>query len=310
MSDERTGLAALATGGALGIAAALGRSVRALPAEARRLFALSGLHPGGALDSAAAAALVGVTRARARELLAELDAAHLVVEASPGRFQGARLACLYAAELPDADRADAVRRLLDHTVDAATAALEPLTGAVPPQTVSARAFETAEQALELAHALVGEPTRRVAQRVPAEEHLLDHLTRTLATVRPTITPEPSHPSGEPDLLDRLLTDLLREAPPLPAADGAGRERPAQKVGGSDFLCGAWRCSASWPLLEPLDGLYGDPAHGASQCSEIPPARALSGAEPTVGRHKKSTSPTSCATCEPFHQRSKGLQRAD
>ncbi|MFE2408551.1 BTAD domain-containing putative transcriptional regulator [Kitasatospora sp. NPDC059408] len=223
MSDERTGLAALATGGALGIAAALGRTVRALPAEARRLFALSGLHPGGALDSAAGAALADVTRARARELLAELDAAHLVQEASPGRFRSDRLARLYAAELaaelPAADRAAAVRRLLDHTVDAATAALAPLADAIPPQSISARAFETAEQELELARRLVGELTRQVSERATAEREtctgpgvLVDRLSRTLAGIRPAPTPEPWPDHAEPDPLDRLLADLLRAAP--------------------------------------------------------------------------------------------------
>ncbi|MEV7598045.1 BTAD domain-containing putative transcriptional regulator [Kitasatospora sp. NPDC089797] len=192
MSDRSTGLSALATGGTLGIAAALGRTVSALPEEARRLFTLSGLHPGGTLDGAAAAALADVPRARARELLAELDAAHLVQESSPGRFRGDRLAGLYAAELaaelPDQDRAEATRRLLDHAVDAATAALERLTAAVPARCVSARAFETAEQALELARGLVTGLARQVTERAdpgrpgPAggPEGLLDRLSRTLA----------------------------------------------------------------------------------------------------------------------------------
>ncbi|MFJ8475132.1 BTAD domain-containing putative transcriptional regulator [Kitasatospora sp. NPDC094011] len=187
MSDRDIGLSALATGGTLGIAAALGRTVRALPDEARRLFTLSGLHPGGTLDGAAAAALAGVPRARARELLAELDAAHLVQESSPGRFRGDRLAGLYAAELaaelPAQERTEATRRLLDHAVDAATAALERLTAAVPTQCLSARAFETAEQALELARGLVTGLARQVTERAGTEagpEGLLDRLSRTLA----------------------------------------------------------------------------------------------------------------------------------
>ncbi|MFJ4184406.1 BTAD domain-containing putative transcriptional regulator [Kitasatospora sp. NPDC089509] len=187
MSDRTTGLSALATGGTLGIAAALGRTVRALPDEARRLFTLSGLHPGGTLDSAAAAALAGVPRARARELLAELDAAHLVQESSPGRFRGDRLAGLYAAELaaelPTQERAEATRRLLDHAVDEATAALERLTAVVPTRCLSARAFETAQQALELARSLVDGLALQMAGRAAAgsgPEGLLDRLSRTLA----------------------------------------------------------------------------------------------------------------------------------
>ncbi|MFB7905952.1 BTAD domain-containing putative transcriptional regulator [Kitasatospora sp. NPDC056076] len=241
MSDRTTGLAALATGGTLGIAAALGRTVRALPAEARRLFTLSGLHPGGTLDSAAAAALAGVPRARARELLAELDAAHLVQEASPGRFRGDRLAGLYAAELaaelPAHDRAEATRRLLDHAVDAAAAALERLTTAVPTQCLSARAFETADQALELARGLVTGLARQLTERPGPDrvadggpERILDRLSRTLAEAcrGPATGPTPTEPPhghthtapegaegadpGECALMDRLLADLLRTTP--------------------------------------------------------------------------------------------------
>ncbi|MET8629441.1 BTAD domain-containing putative transcriptional regulator [Kitasatospora sp. NPDC004669] len=250
MSDRSTGLAALATGGTLGMAAALGRTVRALPAEARRLFTLSGLHPGGTLDSAAAAALAGVPRARARELLAELDAAHLVQESSPGRFRGDRLAGLYAAELaaelPDRDRAEATRRLLDHAVDAAGSALERLTRTVPPQCVSARVFETAEQALELARALVTGLARQVTERAEAEraaagrtvggtvdggpERLVDRLSRTLAEVRREPAAEAVGGAdadaalperGESDLMDRLLAELLRSAPAVPRTEPAG-----------------------------------------------------------------------------------------
>ncbi|MFJ2867724.1 BTAD domain-containing putative transcriptional regulator [Kitasatospora sp. NPDC087314] len=267
MSDQRTGLAALATGGALGMATALGRSVRVLPEEARRLFALSGLHPGETLDSGDAAALTGASPARARELLAELDAAHLVLEALPGLFQVDRLARLYAvelaAELPCPERVAATRRLLDHAVRAAGAALESVTGPVPAHGASARALETAAQALELARRLVGELVRQVPEPTVPERaadsgraRLVDRLSRTLEGVRGETSGEspgdgtevsdravPERGVGErpapehvlpadaaidgvaPDPLDRLLDELVRGAPvELPPGRSDGTRR--------------------------------------------------------------------------------------
>ncbi|MEU1284205.1 BTAD domain-containing putative transcriptional regulator [Kitasatospora sp. NPDC005856] len=227
MADQRTGLAALATGGALGMATALGRSVRVLPEDARRLFALSGLHPGETLDSGDAAALTGVSPARARELLAELDAAHLVLEALPGLFQVARLARLYAvelaAELPCPERMAATRRLLDHVVRAAGAALECVTAAVPGQGVSARALETAGQALDLARRLVGELVRQV--------------------------PEPSVDSGRARLVDRLsrrLEGLRNET-----SEQAAGERPGERPGEGAAVSG--RVLPQRPAGEPAPG---------------------------------------------------------
>ncbi|MFE4973697.1 BTAD domain-containing putative transcriptional regulator [Kitasatospora sp. NPDC056651] len=269
MSDQRTGLAPLATGGALGMATALGRSVRVLPEEARRLFALSGLHPGETLDSGDAAALTGASPARARELLAELDAAHLVLEALPGLFRIDRLAHLYAvelaAELPCPERAAATRRLLDHVVRAAGTALECVTAAVPAQGVSARALDTARQALELARRLVGELVRQVPEpTAPAEQaadsgraRLVDRLSRTLEGFRNETTdgrpdegaavaggavpvrtaPDDAASDGVvPDPLDWLLEELVRGAPVepgeglpgLPRRGGAADARTARQ----------------------------------------------------------------------------------
>ncbi|MFD8750110.1 BTAD domain-containing putative transcriptional regulator [Kitasatospora sp. NPDC059577] len=249
MSDQRTGLAALATGGALGMATALGRSVRVLPEEARRLFALSGLHPGETLDSGDAAALTGASPARARELLAELDAAHLVLEALPGLFQVDRLARLYAvelaAELPCPERVAATRRLLDHVVNAAGEALKCVTGVVPAQGVSARALQTAEQALELARRLVGELVRQVPEPTAPEQaadsgraRLVDRLSRTLDGYREERPgngrgDRPGAPegagsertSGEPAVPERAAPERAVAVGTVPAGTAADHAAP-------------------------------------------------------------------------------------
>ncbi|MER8188086.1 BTAD domain-containing putative transcriptional regulator [Kitasatospora sp. NPDC094015] len=120
MSDEQGRLAALATGGSLGVAAALGLTRAALPPAAARLFGLLGLFPGAAVDARAAAALAGLPLPAARAALAVLDAAYLVREVSPGLFARHDLVRLYAAgvaaELPAKARESALDRLLDHYI--------------------------------------------------------------------------------------------------------------------------------------------------------------------------------------------------
>ncbi|WP_185921565.1 BTAD domain-containing putative transcriptional regulator [Streptomyces sp. WAC06614] len=117
LEDEQRRLAALATPGSLDVTAALSLTLRTLPAAAARLFALLGLHPGQYVDPYAAAALAGVPVPSARALLAQLDAAHIVEEASPGLFARHDLIRLYtrelATDLPAADRRTALDRLLD-----------------------------------------------------------------------------------------------------------------------------------------------------------------------------------------------------
>ncbi|MFG2845887.1 BTAD domain-containing putative transcriptional regulator [Kitasatospora sp. NPDC048296] len=274
MSDQRTGLAALATGGTLGMATALGRSVRVLPEEARRLFALSGLHPGETLDSGDAAALTGASPARARELLAELDAAHLVLEALPGLFQVDRLARLYAlelaAELPCPERVAATRRLLDHVVRSAGAALECVTGAVPARGVSARALETAEQALGLARRLVGELVRQgpgptVPERAADAEwavdservRLVDRLSRTLEDFQGEASAEQWRDGTTPAeraVPSRAVGELSPPGSATPAvADPAGA-----LMGGAEPV-GAEPVGA---VPDPLDRLLAELVRGA------------------------------------------------
>ncbi|HEX8866729.1 MAG TPA: tetratricopeptide repeat protein, partial [Lentzea sp.] len=79
----------------------------ALSSEARRLFALLGLHPGPDFAAPAAAALAG---ADVLAVLDELVEASLVYSCGPGRYAMHDLVREYASELPS----DGGFRLLDH----------------------------------------------------------------------------------------------------------------------------------------------------------------------------------------------------
>jgi DNA-binding SARP family transcriptional activator/tetratricopeptide (TPR) repeat protein len=102
-------------------------SYRQLSQPAQRLFRLLGLQPGPDVGLPAAASLAGLPPARARPLLAELVAARLVAEQTPGRFEFHDLLRAYAIELaetcdPPPHRHDAFRRLLGHYLHSARAA--------------------------------------------------------------------------------------------------------------------------------------------------------------------------------------------
>jgi tetratricopeptide (TPR) repeat protein len=102
-------------------------SYQALSPSAARLFRLLGMHPGPDISAAAAASLAGLPPAQVRSLLAELTAAHLIVEHRPQRYTFHDLLRGYAEEqaynIDSADeRGDAVHRLLDHYVHSAYAA--------------------------------------------------------------------------------------------------------------------------------------------------------------------------------------------
>jgi tetratricopeptide (TPR) repeat protein/transcriptional regulator with XRE-family HTH domain len=120
LRDRRSRLDALTTGDLItDVRAAFSWSYHALTPGAARLFRLLGLHPGPDIAPAAAASLAGAPVGEVRPLLAELAAAHLVSEHSPGRFALHDLLRAYAAEQSqardsDADRRAAVHRMLDH----------------------------------------------------------------------------------------------------------------------------------------------------------------------------------------------------
>ena len=100
------------------------------------MFRLLGLHAGPDVTIAAAASLAGVDRGQAAAAVAELADAHLIAEHAPGRYAFHDLLRAYAAYLAgttdsDAERHDAVRRVLDHYLHTAPAGSSLLNPARP-----------------------------------------------------------------------------------------------------------------------------------------------------------------------------------
>lgn len=108
---------------------AFDRSYRRLPSPARRLFRLLGLHPGTDVEPYAAGALAGTPLDTTWKMLDALTGAHLLYEATTGRFQLHDLLRSYACEQvateePEAGRQAALTRLLDHYLHTAHAAMD------------------------------------------------------------------------------------------------------------------------------------------------------------------------------------------
>jgi tetratricopeptide (TPR) repeat protein len=140
LAAERGRLDALAIHGDHGVRAALDLSYQALPAGARRLYRLLGLHPGTEFGTAAARALLGEpggervdaapgepADAWAGELLDVLHDANLLTEVGEDRYRFHDLVRLHAAakaedDEPEAERAAAFHRFADHCVASATRA--------------------------------------------------------------------------------------------------------------------------------------------------------------------------------------------
>jgi len=106
-------------------------SVRHLPGDVATAFALIGLHPGGDMDTYAAAALAGTSTGQARRLLSRLDRASLIQAHGPGRYGMHDLLRAYARELEatrdsGAERQAALTRLIDYYLHAAGAAMDGL----------------------------------------------------------------------------------------------------------------------------------------------------------------------------------------
>jgi tetratricopeptide (TPR) repeat protein len=111
-------------------------SCEQLSGPAARMFRLLGLHAGPDVTIAAAASLAGVDRGPAAAAVAELADAHLIAEHAPGRYAFHDLLRAYAAYLAgttdsDAERHDAVRRVLDHYLHTASAGSSLLNPARP-----------------------------------------------------------------------------------------------------------------------------------------------------------------------------------
>ncbi|MET7475990.1 BTAD domain-containing putative transcriptional regulator [Streptomyces sp. NPDC005648] len=101
------------------VRAVLSCSYHALSPGAARLLRLLSLHPGPDVTVPAAAAVAGGAPEEIRPLLGELTRAHLLTEHMPGRYTCHDLLRTYAMERAavddgPAERAAALRRLLDH----------------------------------------------------------------------------------------------------------------------------------------------------------------------------------------------------
>jgi tetratricopeptide (TPR) repeat protein len=142
LSDQQRRLDLLDAGGdtRAAVRAVFSWSYDQLPPAAARAFRLLGLHPGPDLDDYAGAALTGVGLAEARRLLDSLARAHLTERTATGRTGMHDLLRAYAAELAarrdtEADRREALTRLLDYYLTTAVAATKVLTvqwsGAAP-----------------------------------------------------------------------------------------------------------------------------------------------------------------------------------
>ncbi|WP_211257735.1 AfsR/SARP family transcriptional regulator [Lentzea albidocapillata] len=106
--------------------AVLSWSLRALCPWQRDAFALLGTSPGPDIGLAAAACLLGIERAPARQVLRALEEASLLYQDVPGRWRMHGLVRAYAAavaqDLPAVVREEATRRVLGHYLEAARAA--------------------------------------------------------------------------------------------------------------------------------------------------------------------------------------------
>jgi tetratricopeptide (TPR) repeat protein len=106
-------------------------SLRQLPGDVARAYALIGLHPGDDLDVYAAAALTGTTVAQAGKLLRRLHRASLLQAAGPARYTMHDLLRAYAREQatthdPGGECDQALTRLFDYYLAAAAAATDVL----------------------------------------------------------------------------------------------------------------------------------------------------------------------------------------
>ncbi|MFD0315630.1 AfsR/SARP family transcriptional regulator [Streptomyces flavalbus] len=134
------------TGGEVGtdVRAVFSWSYQALPPASAELFRRLSLHPGPDISTAAASALAGVPRGRARALLTELTGASLLTEREPGRFVFHDLLRAYATEAAEAEsaggedgdgeRGRALLRMYDHylrTAHHAASALDPFRQMLP-----------------------------------------------------------------------------------------------------------------------------------------------------------------------------------
>lgn len=129
LRDERRRLTELEVG-ERSVAATFGLSYRQLGSEQQRGFRLLGLTPGADIDLPAAAALLDRPALSAGNVLDSLTDAHMLIEHLAGRYRFHDLLRDYAvhscAELPAAERAEAVTRVLEHYARTAALAMDEL----------------------------------------------------------------------------------------------------------------------------------------------------------------------------------------
>ncbi|WP_018349787.1 AfsR/SARP family transcriptional regulator [Longispora albida] len=128
LRDQRRRLSELTTS-ERGVAAAFTLSYQQLDPGQQRMFRLLGLQPGRDIGPEAAAALAGLPPDRAEQLMEDLLDAHVLAQHQPGRYtfhdllREHALATADAQEPPDAQR-EALSRLFDHHLHAASAAMD------------------------------------------------------------------------------------------------------------------------------------------------------------------------------------------
>ncbi|MCR6489566.1 tetratricopeptide repeat protein [Amycolatopsis sp. OK19-0408] len=142
---REAGLAALTDGDpAADLSAVLSWSYRGLDKEEARVFALLGIAPGPDIGAEAAAGLTGLPPRQARAVLRSLEQASLVTRDQHGRYRMHDLVRRYAAacaeaDLADAERVAALRRLVGFALHTAYAAERLLYPQRPPIELTAPA---------------------------------------------------------------------------------------------------------------------------------------------------------------------------
>ncbi|GAA3893805.1 BTAD domain-containing putative transcriptional regulator [Saccharothrix violaceirubra] len=155
-------------------------SVRALTPTSARMFALLGVVPGPDVPVSGAAALADVPRAAAQRALRELEDAHLVHQAAPGRYRMHDLVRLYAGE---STTEGALTRLADHYCHVASRAADRFTPGephrrppVPPPAGPSPDFTSIKDAIEW---MIAERACVLALARHAEVRHAVHLSRAL-----------------------------------------------------------------------------------------------------------------------------------
>ncbi|WP_420220996.1 tetratricopeptide repeat protein [Nocardiopsis algeriensis] len=161
-------------------------SLDQLTPEEVRVFLLVAAAPGPTTSTAAAAVLTGLDTDEAKELLEELEAAHLLTQPAPGRWGAHDLLTDHATTHPDPpqDRSQALGWLLDHYTDttrAADAHVQALPGEpVPkvfPDRQAALEWLDAERATLVAAALAAPALEHTGAAIALPLHLASYLDR-------------------------------------------------------------------------------------------------------------------------------------